>query len=240
MDSSRIILFDLPSRPPNKCWSLNSWKSRLLLNLKGIDYKTEWLEYPDIKPRFVEHFPKDTEAYTIPTVLLPDGKYIMDSRKIANHLEAAHPSPPLHLDSPYLTKLEAIIPGLRDALKAVFMYLLPKRLLNEASLPYWYETRSKQLSMPVDEYHAEEGGDKAWKRAREILPKVTEMLKENEGPFFLGKTASYADLVWAGYLLFWQRLGDDVFAELLKATGDAKVHEDLLDAVKPWSERADH
>lgn len=66
---SQIILFDLPSK--DRCaWSLNPWKSksrdflsnmkyqayqflaRLALNFKGIDYKTEWLEYPDIAAKF--------------------------------------------------------------------------------------------------------------------------------------------------------------------------------------------
>jgi hypothetical protein len=69
MSSDQIILYDLPSKPPCQSWSLNPWKStrqnhhpfyaytdttlaRLLLNYKGIPYKTEWIEYPDVEPKF--------------------------------------------------------------------------------------------------------------------------------------------------------------------------------------------
>lgn len=65
-----ITLFDLPSRPPGGCWSLNPWKSeqqqqpiqqverpdtdcvsaRMALNYKGLAYKTIWVEYPDVQP----------------------------------------------------------------------------------------------------------------------------------------------------------------------------------------------
>jgi len=75
MASDQIVLFDLASRPPRSTWSLNPWKSnsparldhrqepvqdeltrsyhvaRLLLNYKGLNYRTEWLEYPEIAPR---------------------------------------------------------------------------------------------------------------------------------------------------------------------------------------------
>jgi hypothetical protein len=63
--SSQTILYDLPSKQ-GTAWSLNPWKSkhslnpsravlteaaRLILNFKGIDYKTEWVEFPDIEPK---------------------------------------------------------------------------------------------------------------------------------------------------------------------------------------------
>ncbi|PSN72789.1 hypothetical protein BS50DRAFT_568392 [Corynespora cassiicola Philippines] len=49
---SQVILYDIPSKEPKTCWSLNPWKPRLILNYKGIDYKTEWVEYPDLAPYF--------------------------------------------------------------------------------------------------------------------------------------------------------------------------------------------
>jgi len=63
--SDPIVLYDLPSKGRRSCWSLNPWKSkvislyeevtnstqaRMLLNYKGLHYKTEWVEYPDLKP----------------------------------------------------------------------------------------------------------------------------------------------------------------------------------------------
>ena len=42
--SDEIVLYDLKNKH-NKCWSLNPWKTRLILNLKGLKYRTEWIEY---------------------------------------------------------------------------------------------------------------------------------------------------------------------------------------------------
>lgn len=61
----QIVLYDLASKPPQKCWSLNPWKSmfcssvrgsvwssiaRFLLNYKGLDYRTEWVRRAHPKP----------------------------------------------------------------------------------------------------------------------------------------------------------------------------------------------
>jgi hypothetical protein len=64
---SSVTLYDIPGRDNRGGWSLNPWKSkvgfypelhcthskktaRLALNFKGIEYDTEWLEYPNIAP----------------------------------------------------------------------------------------------------------------------------------------------------------------------------------------------
>ncbi|KXH27947.1 hypothetical protein CNYM01_04547 [Colletotrichum nymphaeae SA-01] len=74
----KLILFDIPDRN-GTCWSLNPWKTRLTLNYKGIDYKTEWLEYPDMGPRLkptgLEGDPDQIKPYTCPTVQFPDVSY---------------------------------------------------------------------------------------------------------------------------------------------------------------------
>ncbi|KAI0003459.1 putative glutathione S-transferase [Xylariaceae sp. FL0662B] len=241
MSNQEIVFFDLPSKPPCKGWSLNPWKTRFTLNFKGLDYKTEWVEYPDLKPKFKDHFPPDKGTYTIPTVILPDGTWVMDSLEIAKILEKQHPEPSLHLDSSYVEKIASIVPEVVTPLRPVYIPLVPFRILNEASLAYWYETREKLAGMPLDKYSKELGGDAAWKRAQPHIEKVTALLKENsDGPFFLGKTVSWVDFVWAGLLIFFRRIGEELFEKLLEHSGDRDVHLKLLEAVKPWSERDDH
>jgi glutathione S-transferase len=238
---AKITLFDLASKDGNKCWSLNPWKARFVLNFKGLDYQTEFVEYPDLKPRLAPHFDKPLDQYTSPTIQYTDGRYIMDSKAIAQTIDKDHPQPSLHLDSSYLTKLEEILPRLMPALSGHYIPTVPKRLLNEASVPYWYKTREAKFGMTLDELEKSQGGETGWSKAEPMLKQVTEALKENPlGPFFAGKTVSYADFVWAGFLIFWRRIGDDKFSEVLKRTGDPAVHEALLKAVEPWSERDDH
>jgi glutathione S-transferase len=165
----------------------------------------------------------------------------MDSRKIAQALEEQHPSPPLRLSSPYLPKLEALLPKIMPPLRGVYWPLVPARLLNPPSQAYWHQTRAKLAGMPLDQLQREQGGEPAWGKAEEFAKEVTAMLKEREdGPFFEGKEVGYADLLWAGHLLFVKRLGDDVFGELLKRTGDGGLHTGFLEAVGEWSKRNDH
>lgn len=164
----------------------------------------------------------------------------MDSRQIANKLESLHPSPPLHLDSPTLLKLESIMPNFMPTLSGVYIPLVPVRLLNEASHPHWYKTREAKFGMPLNELAEKKGGDVAYNAARPYLEQVTALLKEDgSGPYFLGKEVSYADFVWAGFLIFMRRIGEDVIEKVLEATGDRKVHEKLLEGVKEWSARSD-
>lgn len=165
----------------------------------------------------------------------------MDSRIIANQLETLYPSPPLHLSDPNLTKLESIMPKLvAGSLPGVYIPLVPERLLNEASLPHWYKTREARFGMPLDELARTKGGDVAYSAAKPHLEEVTAMLKADpSGPYFMGQTVSYADFVWAGFLIFMKRIGDDVFGKIFETTGDGSVHTKLLTGVEKWSARND-
>ncbi|RYC54216.1 hypothetical protein CHU98_g11996 [Xylaria longipes] len=227
MAASKIVLFDLGSSgPKNKSWNLNAWKSRQL-------------EYPNIRPRLQEHFPEGTKLYTIPTAIMPDGTYIMDSWNIANAIEKDHPSPNLHLDSPLREKVEGHLIDGRAALKPIYVPNVMRRLLKECNHAYWHETRSKIVGMPLDQFEKEHGGDgKPYKAAAPHFQAVTAILKEDpEGPYFMGSTISYTDFIWAGFLIFCRRIGDDVFQSVLEATGDGAVHLKLLVALELTASR---
>ena len=178
------------------------------------------------------------EAYTIPTVMMPDGEYITDSLAIAKAIEKAFPEPSLHLDSPYVDRLFAVLKEIQSAIVPVYIPMVPQRILNEASRPYWYETREAKVGMPLDQLAREKGGDPAWAAAAPHLRQVSDLLRENpQGPFFLGETPSYTDFIWGGLLVFLRRIGDDVLEKGLESTGDRDLHLKFLEAIKPWSER---
>ncbi|KAI3318486.1 thioredoxin-like protein [Xylariaceae sp. AK1471] len=244
MAPSKIVLFDIPSTDPNHAWSLNTWRTRILLNFKGLDYETEWLEYPEIKPRLQPHFP-DKDEFTVPTVIMPDGTYIMDSKIIAQEIEKQYPSPSIHYDSPIRQKFFDILTNAFIELRPVFIPLVPKRLLKEVNHAYWQKTRDAHVreaynGMSLEQLEKELGGEKAYNAASPHLKDITALLKENDqGPFFMGKTVSYTDFVHAGFLIMMRRLGDDVFQPILNATGDPDVHLKFLEGLKPWTERDD-
>lgn len=234
-----LILFDLASRDGNKCWSYNPWKTRFVLAYKGLDYTTEFLDYPDIEKRLSPHI--TAQNYTIPTIQYTDGRYIMDSRAIAETIEKDHPSPPLYLDSPYLANLERLLGPLTPTLRPHFIPKVVRTLLRDPSLDYFISTREAAIGMTLDEFEAKEGQD--FTKAEPHLQPITSLLKENaEGPFFMGKTKSYADFLWASILIFFRRIDatGGEFEGLLQATGDASAHRALLEALEPLFKRDDH
>lgn len=80
--SSEIILYDIPTKDKHpRCWSLNPWKARMALNYKKLPYTTEWVEYPDIAPKFKQLGIPPNERdpkfqYSCPAARMPDGQYV--------------------------------------------------------------------------------------------------------------------------------------------------------------------
>ncbi|RMD44799.1 hypothetical protein DV735_g383, partial [Chaetothyriales sp. CBS 134920] len=224
-------------------------QARLVLNYKNIPYKTEWVEYPDITSRLqalgVEPNPEAVgTAYSIPALTLPSGKTIQDSWPIAQELERLYPSPPLQLDSPYISKVGDIITDIATALNPVWVPALPKKLLNPPSAEYFVRTRSEKFGIDLNTWAEREGGDKAWAKAAPHLGRLVALLQEHpDGPFIEGKTVTYADFVLVGFLRFLERLDAlwhalDV-SESAKA-GGRKTVEDLYFASAEWLKRDDH
>lgn len=165
----------------------------------------------------------------------------MDSYTIADALEEKYPEPSLRLDSPYIQRLRENLFEMMPPLTAIYKPKVCKLVLNEPSAAYFRRTREVDEGMTLEQLEEQKGGAKAWEAAKSGFHKITDLLKENsEGPFFEGKTVGFVDFIWAGTLIFFSRFGDDVFADLLEASGDGDVHLKFLEAVKPWSERDDH
>lgn len=165
----------------------------------------------------------------------------MDSRPIADALERLHPSPALHLASPYQARVDAAVPRAFEALRPILYARVPQSLLTPPSAAYWHPSRAARVGMPLDEFEATRGGEAAYGAAEAPLRDVSAMLREGAGgPFFQGAAVSYADFVWVAFLVFVRRVGRDVYEEVLRRTGDREVHEKLVEACGPWLERDDH
>ncbi|EMC92108.1 hypothetical protein BAUCODRAFT_276412 [Baudoinia panamericana UAMH 10762] len=244
--ANEVTLYDIPSRG-GVCWSLNPWKARLALNYKSIPYKTEWLEYPDIAPTLKSYSvppndPKDSTAqYSSPAVKLPDGTYVMESLKIARALEKLQPEPSLHLDNGYTERMQSAAQKVLQSLAPIGMPRIPVKLLNEASQPYFNETRSKRFGMSLPELaKSQMAGETAWKKAEPAMEEIKTILHEHEeGPYVMGKTVSYADFILVG---LWR------FVELLDEDGDMfgrgmnfdEAFPKHYEACKQWIKRDDH
>ncbi len=127
-------------------------------------------------------------AYSSPAIRISDNKYVMDSRKIADVLEHAHPSPSLHLDSPLLEKVEELVTQCTTAMIPVFLPRVPRVLLNPPSAEYFERTRAARFGMNLSQLEEEKGGERAWGAAEPKWKELGDLLKAEGGPFFMGKT----------------------------------------------------
>lgn len=190
---------------------------RYALNLKGLKYKTEWVEYPDIEPVLkklgalpADKKPDGRDHYTLPVIYDPNTKKVVeDSAKIAKYLDDAYPNTP------------RLFPVGTDAFQAMFHDFIwsdvgHPLLLNiladtaDSLLPrsqeYFRSTREENYGMKLEELR----GEKVWKKVEAGLEKLEGYLAKNgEGNDLLLMGAqggiTYSDIQVASILL-WARL----------------------------------
>ncbi|KAI8170063.1 hypothetical protein K4K49_005438 [Colletotrichum sp. SAR 10_70] len=216
-------------------------KARLALNFKGVDYKTEWLEYPDIAGRLeaagLKGDPDQIRPFTCPTVQFPDGTYIMNSKKIIPRIEADYPEPPLYHDADLSQEALKHIAPVWDALAPVLLPVAPREVLNERSAEYFWRTRKEFLGMSLDEFEEKHGGEKAWEKAKKPIEDAAALLNKTEGPFFLGDTVSYADFLYVGVIAMAKRFNEENYRRIVEIS---PAFDKQYKACGPWLERNDH
>ncbi|KAK5174519.1 uncharacterized protein LTR77_001599 [Saxophila tyrrhenica] len=249
--AGNIILYDLPSihkgSDKPSCFSLNPWKTRMVLNYKQIPYTTEWVEYPDLEPKMKELGVKANQPgtgwtdYTSPTIRLPDGKVIMNSANIAPVLEELHPSPPLHLDADLHGPITEAVENLAGVVWWDTLADVPS-MLPPRSAKYFEDTRKETFGMTLKEFAAVKGGEQAWKTAAEpggAAEKLGDLLtkhRKDEGPFVLGSQPSYGDFVAASFFDCFERCCKEDYEKMMAL--DARF-KPLHAACRPWLKRDD-
>lgn len=214
----------------------------MLLNIKGISYTTQWVEYPSIADTLSSlSIPpaNDTPQYTIPAIRL-NGRHSMDSYAIAPLVESAHPTPSVHLTDPIVQRVRANVGRWSEPLRPVWTPQVPA-LLNPPSEEYFNRTRSAAMGRPLSEIKAEvDAGspivDQKWEEVRPAIEEAVAMLRENSaGPFFLGSEVSYADVIFVAAMHFFRRVNEDGLYKRLVAHG--RELEELYAACEKWLAR---
>jgi len=144
----------------------------------------------------------------------------MESRNIADVLEKIQPSPSLRLDSGYVERVQNAVLAVAKPLSPIAIPRVPEMLLNPESEEYFRRTRKARFDGVelADLAKSEKAGEQAWKEAEGGLKDLVKILGENaEGPYVLGKEASYADLILAGFWAFLNKLdkGGDLFGRIM-------------------------
>ena len=169
--------------------------------------------------------------------MLIGNEYIMESTAIAEKLESLFPSPSLHLDSPILPKTRALFNKVLGPLHGSWMPGVATNLLPPRSKEFFDRTRAERLGKPLSQVSEEFDLEEGFKKATPALQELAALLKETEGPYFMGTEVSYADFVAAGSLEFLKVIDASVYARMVKI--EPSLGE-FYDACKPWLARNDH
>jgi len=196
---------------------------RFTLNFKGIPYKTEWVEYPDIEPlcKKLGIPPTSKKAdgrdhYTLPAIHNPStGAYVSDSILIAEYLEKTYPGTPQVFPHNTLALQTTFGQAFGDNIGALRNFLVPAIYfkLNPQSQEYFRRTREESCGKAMEDITPKgEAAVEEWAQFRDGLGKVDAWYAKNggQGPFLLGKAPSWGDIV-VGSCLVWLRitLGED-------------------------------
>ncbi|KAF7302933.1 hypothetical protein MKEN_01255800 [Mycena kentingensis (nom. inval.)] len=213
-----ITLYDIASSLPETTFSPNVAKAKYVLDLKGIPYKTIWVEYPEIAPLCKKIGAKATKElsavapYTCPIIHdASTGAIISDSFEIARYLDSTYPETPRIIPEGTTAFHYAFIAAFEAKLAPLVTYALPATLLilNAASQEYFARTKaiSEFGGMPLKEVFPPPGSERdlaVWKDFQAMLDGYDAWMAE-EDKFFMGDTLSFADVTFAGWL-YWVRL----------------------------------
>ncbi|KIL59550.1 hypothetical protein M378DRAFT_26957 [Amanita muscaria Koide BX008] len=210
MTESKIIFYDLASNRPEFCWSLNTWKTRITLNYKGIPYKTEWLEFPEIEEKCKEMGippsstrPDGSGVYTVPAIWDPRTKVgISESNRIAQYLDKTYPDTPSVLFDG-IEVYDQVINSATNVpeLRSLGSFLMPYHLSlqNPVSQEYYKRKIEARFGknwedvLPTGEAKVE-----AWKSVEKGFDILDALLRENARPSAEDGQLSYLDIALGG------------------------------------------
>jgi glutathione S-transferase len=178
---------------------------RFSLNLKGLKYKTVWVEFPDIEALYKQLGLEPTSTkYTLSVIHDPStNKAISDSMEIARYLDATYPAA-TPLFPPGSEALQGIID--RNAFEGLRYIILPITCayLNPVSEAYYRRTREALYGKRLEELSPiGPQREEHWKRVQEAFGVVASLLEGKK--FLLGDTISFADLRIASSVLWIKR-----------------------------------
>lgn len=188
---------------------------RLALNIKGVPYRTEWVEYPDIEPLYksLKICAPSTSSdrqykYTLPVIQDPTyNTTIADSINIANYLDAKYPQKNQLLPNGSRATQEAF----QEARKRIVVERLAPimiqqaaKILNPRSEKYFRRTREAILGRKLEDmFDSNAGRDAQWDKVQEGYSIIASWLSKNDrSMFFMGEALSYADIINAASLLW--------------------------------------
>lgn len=188
-----------------------SFHNRYSLNFKGLEFKTIWIEYPDIEGIAKELGVKPTGVklngdpeYTLPMIVDDStGVALSESAVIAEYLDKTYP------DTPRLIPegTHALQAAFRDAfypkLSTYFPFLVPTvtMIANPRTDVFFRAKYETMIGMNLDDFYPKgEARLAAWSKWKETVGTVDAWFKKDD-VWVMGDTPSFADFILAAFIL---------------------------------------
>jgi glutathione S-transferase len=195
---------------------------RYSLNYKGLPYRTEWVEFPDIEAhcKAIGASATSTNAdgspfYTLPVIKdLSTGAVVSESAAIAKYLDDTYPSTPaLFVDSESISQL-AFIQAHGDATKELWDFALPRIKLHPVSDAYLRRTKEPLWGKKMEDISPiGEEKEKQWGRLKEDWGRLAGRFPEDK-TLVLGDRLSFADIVVVAHVALVKRLMPEEWDEV--------------------------
>lgn len=197
---------------------------RFALNIKGLEHKTEWLNYGKLEEQLkalnigpTRVLPDGSPFYTIPAIHDPStGITIAESHRILEYLDKTYPETPNISTPPFPLDDDLIKPAFQDMwllpltlmLKGIWGLVVPIVVANsdEASGLKYKQRFEAKSGMTFDSVFEESKKRELLEIARANFGEVDAKLEEirnkygGEGPWLFGKDVKLPDLAVAGSL----------------------------------------
>ncbi|KAK7682716.1 hypothetical protein QCA50_014099 [Cerrena zonata] len=207
--SAPIVLYDIPGRNPKyPAWSPSTWRTRYALAFKGLPFRTEWIEYPDIEPTCKKLGAKHTRTrldgtpvYTVPVISDPNTETaVEDSLNIAKYLDMTYPDTPrLFPDNTFV-----LHSAFTEFLEPITRSFVPNTILavcdnfSPISAEYFRRVQEQTFGVVLEDLvpSDEESKMNKWNEARDGFDKIAGWFEKsgNNGSFVMGDTITYADI----------------------------------------------
>ncbi|KXN82942.1 hypothetical protein AN958_02025 [Leucoagaricus sp. SymC.cos] len=255
-----ITFFDIPGRSEVP-YSPNTWKVRLALNIKGIPYRTRYVEVADIESTCKclgippsGKKPTGEPHYTFPAIIddtVRDNVVKMsDSRPIIEYLDRTYPSGGDHAFFPprtdiFQTEVQDIILT-RILAQAPFLWVLDLYRVKTPRDRQNIKTRMEgKFGKPMDEILVcGEEWQRHWTEVRRAFSEIDRLAHQSanwrsNGPFLLGQRVLYADVVLCALLLCLKTsISDKEWSQI--ASWNRGRWTRFLDAFQPWIRAEDY
>ena len=207
-----IRLYELRGKDPKYLWSSNPWKARMCLKLKGIDFESVPLTYPEIHAILPDILQKETGC-TVP-VLVDGENVIQDSFKIAKYLEEKYSGASIFQGN--LALHEFIYNWIAEIKEPLFKLVILDiaNKLDDESKEYYIKKNTalygnlRTVALNDREINV--------KNIQKNLNLLLNNLKENT--FLSGETIGWTDITLSSFLYMIKLANESVFNEVIEST----------------------